>query len=65
MPDQWTKITVVVVDDVAGLFELARERIIEFATHDPKDAIQNGIVVEALLAEFLASPNPPRGSRHA
>lgn len=64
MPDQWTKLTIVVVDDVAALFELARERVIEFATHDPKDAIQNGLILEALLADFLAGPDP-RGQRHA
>lgn len=57
MPDRWTKILCVVTDDVADLFELARERVIQFAPLDKQDAVQAGIVLEAILADFLASPD--------
>lgn len=66
MPDEWCKITAIVQVDVGELFEQARARVIQFAPLDPKDAVQSGIVLEALIADFLAGPdqpfppNPPR-----
>lgn len=61
MPDQWMKITSIVQVDVGELFEAAAERVLVVAPRDASDAVQNGIVLEAILADFLASPYyPPR-----
>lgn len=59
MADQWVKIVAVVPEGVAALFEDARARVIQFAPLDPKDAVQSGIVLEALVADFLAGPDQP------
>lgn len=63
MADQWVKLTIVVTEGVAALFEDARARVIQFAPLDPKDAVQSGIVLEALVADFLAAPYYPEVPR--
>ncbi len=61
MPDTWEKVTCIVPDDVGHLFEDAAERILEqprLPLDNGRRAVQNGIILEALIAEFLAGPDP-------
>lgn len=61
MPDAWDKITSIVPEDVGHLFEDAAARILttpRLAVDDGKRAVQNGLILEALVADYLAGPDP-------
>ena len=65
-PSEWTKLTFVLPSSVAGLWEIARTRAWREGVPRPEhvtEHVRNGLVLEALIADYLAGPEYPAGSR--
>lgn len=56
VPINWIKVTCLLPAEAYGVFDAAREKLRVRGLDHEREEIRNGLALEALAAEYLASP---------
>lgn len=54
-PSEWIKVTCIIPAESFQVFDAARTRLEREGVTHPNEQVQNGMVLEIMAAEFLAS----------
>lgn len=60
-PSEWVKLTVIIPGALWPAWEAAKDKAARAGISHRVQNVENGLVLEVLIAEFLASPDPPPG----